>query len=363
MQFVYRYARLPRDHELLSNIDSAASRLHDKLQNLDVASLPISDYNERYLGNKLKGLPNTLRELSFALSWAIASSDIPVDELVLLDYGGGSGTMSLLAKELNMGAVIYNDIYDVSCRDARVIAESIGNQADYYVQGDIDDVMSFLRRESISCTTIVSSDVIEHIYDIEGFLRKLRALSDGSLGAFMSSDANMLHPLKNRSLMRMQVEAEYKRRDKRWGHKERDCLRAYSDVREEMIRGQGKGLTEHDIQQLVAATRGMMERDIKDWVDRYVAMGELPPEPNHATNTCDPYTGNWAEHLMDPYLLRDILSEEGFQVEVLGGYYGRPRSAVKRIVADSLNLAIHAFRRQGIRIAPFFALCARRDRP
>lgn len=41
---------------------------------------------------------------------------------VFVDYGAGTGIMSLLAREMGFGAVLYVDIYDVSCRDAELIA-------------------------------------------------------------------------------------------------------------------------------------------------------------------------------------------------------------------------------------------------
>ncbi|MBA7485996.1 hypothetical protein ES707_21548 [subsurface metagenome] len=67
--------------------------------------------------------------------------------MFFLDYGSGSGMLYLLAKQLGIGTVVYNDIYDVSCHDAKIIAKSIGNEADYYVQGNIDDVIIFFRKK------------------------------------------------------------------------------------------------------------------------------------------------------------------------------------------------------------------------
>ena len=39
--------------------------------------------------------------------------------MVLIDYAGGVGDLSLLAKELGIGTVIYNDISDELAKDAR----------------------------------------------------------------------------------------------------------------------------------------------------------------------------------------------------------------------------------------------------
>jgi hypothetical protein len=286
---------------------------------------------------------------------------VKLNKFVFLDYGGGSGILSLLAKEFKIGTVIYNDIYDVSCKDAKVIGESIGNQADYYVQGDINDVINFLRKNSISCNAIASYNVIEHIYDIKGFLKKLHALSDEMLSVVMTTEANIFNPLIRKSIMKKQIEKEYKDREKKWGHKERDCLKAYLKVREEMILKYAPDLNKKEIEYLAKATRGMIEADIKKCVNEYLETGLFPKEPSHPTNTCDPYTGNWEERLMDPYQLKDILSKTGFRAEVLSGCYGRAENIIKRILAIFLDLTVYIFKKQGIRIAPFFTVYGQRS--
>lgn len=361
MEFIYNYARLPKDRELLMNINSAARRLFNKLKYLDTDSLDISDYTKRYLGDHLRNIHSVLQKYSYILSWSVACAAGSINEFVFLDYGGGPGMLSLLAKEFKIGTVIYNDIYDVSCKDAKVIGESIGNQADYYIHGDIDDVGSFLRTNSISCNAIASCDVIEHIYDIESFLKKLHALSGGLSIVVMSSGANIFNPLIRKSIMTKQLQIEYKNREKEWGHKERDCPRAYLKVREEMIIKHAQNLTKKEVEQLARATRGMMEPDIKKCVDGYLKTGRFPQELSHPTNTCDPYIGNWAERLMDPYHLKDILSKSGFKAEIFSGYYGRPKNIIKRLLGNFLNLAIYISKKQGIRVAPFFTVYGKRD--
>ena len=139
MEFMYKYG-LPDNQQLLLDVNSAANRLAVKMKNLDMEEFDISTLNKWYFGNKLENVVSNLKIYSYLLSWSLAKLDISVNKCVFIDYGGGSGMLSLLAKELGVGTVIYNDIYDVCCRDAKIIAESIGNKADYYVQGDIKDL-------------------------------------------------------------------------------------------------------------------------------------------------------------------------------------------------------------------------------
>lgn len=360
MEFIYKYARLPKDRELLTNINFAANSLFDKLRTLDVNSLDISDYNKRYFGTKLGRLTSSLQLYSYILSWSLAKSDVALNRFVFLDYGGGSGMLSLLAKESKIGTVIYNDIYDLSCKDAKVIGESIRNQADYYVKGDIDDVIDFLTKNRINCNAVASYDVIEHIYNIKYFLRRLNKLSNHSLTIFMSSGANIFNWRIRKSIMRRQYEAEHCVREKKFGHKERDTTRAYLEIRREIILNHTDKLSQNEVEKLAIATRGMILPDIQKCVDRYLKTGQIPKELDHPTNTCDPYTGNWMEHLMYPLYLQRVLSQEGFEVQILSGFYGTKKNFVKRTIGKVLNIYISTFQKSGIRVAPFFSIYARK---
>ena len=364
MKFIYKYARLPKDQKLLRNIDSAANGLSSKLKGLNIDTLNISDYTKKYLKSKLFSLTTNLQLYSYILAWALAESEVKFNEFVFLDYGGGTGVLSLLAKELGIDTVIYNDIYDVSCRDAHQIAESVGNVADHYVKGDIDDLFSFLRKNNLTCNAIASYDVIEHIYDIELFFEKIPSLSNSSLSVVMASGANIFNPIIRKRLVKKQLKIEYKDREKQFGQKERDTLRSYLNVRNDMVlkytQDLNKTLTKNEIEQLSRRTRGKIEADIQKSVDEYLTTGKFPPEPKHPTNTCDPYTGNWAEHLINPYSLEKILTKKGFKFWILGGYYGRPKNALKRFLGEGFNKFISGFKKQGLKIAPFYTIYGKR---
>jgi len=270
--------------------------------------------------------------------------------------------LSLLARQLGIGTVIYNDLYDVSCHDAQRIGESTGNRAHHYIHGDIDDVLGFLRTSGLNCNAVASIHVIEHVYDIKSLFRKVTYTSRDSLVVVMSSGANMFNRRTARRLMKLHYEHEHHDRDKKRGHKERDTLRAFLSVRRDIISRCSEGLTADEIESLAIKTRGMIDGDIRKCVRRYTEKKEFPRELGHPTNTCDPYTGNWAEHLMDPHILRDILSREGFRAEVMPGYYsGRYGSGVKQFLTKCANLGIRMSKWAGMRIGPFFTVYGKRE--
>lgn len=362
MKFHYKNALLP-DDRVVKDINAAAGRLHDKLSKLDIEELDISDQNRGYLRNHFENIRFTLQTYSYLLSWSVAHSGVPHDEFVFIDYGGGCGILSLLAKELGLGTVIYCDIYEPSCRDARVLGQTLADEADYYVHGDIDELKGFLRANSMACDAIASYDVIEHIYDIESFLVKLSDLSEGPFNVVMSSSANARNRRRARSLTKFHITAEYEGRERKSWYKESYCTRPYVEVRKEIISGHAPRLSNPQVERLVQATRGLIESDIKQVVDEYVKTGEICREPDHPTNTCNPYDGNWVERLMDANHLKDVLSKQGFKVKVLSGYYGSQNNRLREFAAVLLNCLISLLKEKGLFLARFYTIYARKPGP
>ena len=266
----------------------------------------------------------------------------------------------MFAKEYGINTVIYNDIYKTSCRDARIIARTLGNEAEYYVHGDIDTLINFVKTESLYSTALVSYDVIEHIYNLEAFLTNLKDLSPSPFVAVMASGANPMNPVKRRHLMRHHMNREYKNQEEKWGHKERDSLKAYFNTRKEIISDYAPILSNAEKYQLALVTRGLIEPEIKNCVEEYLKSGKVDRRPDHPTNTCDPYTGNWAERLIDINHMRRVLWDAGFEVSVISGYYGGSNSILKRFVGNILNILISMHRANGLIFAPFFVIHAKK---
>lgn len=360
MEYMFKFCNLPDDKSTIKMVNEAASRLHHKLEEIDLETLDISDYNKRYFGSLVGNLQSNLQKYAYILVWSITKIDVPLNKLVFLDYGGGSGMLSLLAKECNIGTVIYNDIYDVSARDAESIGKAIGDQADYYIPGDIDEIIDFLKKKSINCNAIANYDVIEHVYNIEEFLKKMSLISNNNLRVFFSSGANPYNPFIRRKLVKNHHRCELLDREQVFGRKERDPLESYSKIRRRLIKNLNLDLSEDQVAYLVTATRGLIEYDIKKAVNEFSTSGTITLKqkyPQYPSNTCDPYTGNWAEHLMDVYQLRNVLQNENFQADIWCGYYGDSNTLLKCLAARSLNLLIKSSGRHGLVFSPFFTLC------
>ena len=362
MKYLYKRAVYPENTDVLSGVNKAAERLEGKLRKVDLTSLPVSDYTKKYLGYQIKDLSAVLQRYAYIVIWSLGKRPASLKELVFTDYGGGPSVMWMLAKELGMGTVIYNDIYEVSCHDAGVVGEAIGIGADHYVRGDVDDLKTYLDAHAVTCRVVASYDVIEHVYDVEAFLKKLCRLSEGPLRLVMASGANASNPWIRKKIVKQHREMEHQDREAQWGHKERDCLKAYHVARKDIISAHAGNLSPEEADHLARATRGLMAPDIRKRVDRYLRTGERPPMPAHPTNTCDPYTGNWAEHLMEMAPLIRCLSEEGFQTKLLSGYYPDASNDFrKKGLAHVVNPLITLLGSKGRMLAPFHTLVGERD--
>lgn len=360
MKYTYSYAISPARPALRAELEGAAQRLATNLRGLNVADLGISEYQQRYLGDTFRILIDTLQTINYLLGYSLAHKDSSLKDFVLVDHGGGVGLLSLLAREAGVGTVIYNDIYDVSCRDAQTIAKALSLEADAYVHGDIDELLAFLQARGLSVDAIVSNNVIEHIYDIETFMQKLRLLSQDALAVVFASSANAHNPRVVRKVRKMHLEHEYADRSKVWGHKERDTLKGYLHARREIIAAHDPSLDHEVVEWLAKATRGLTKDDILRCVEEYKSTRSISYRPDHPTNTCDPYTGNWCERLMDTEHLKALLSQEGFDARILCGYYGSSGPVPKRLRKGILNVMLLASRNKSLLLAPYYVVYARK---
>ena len=333
----------------------AVRRLRRKLFALDVAVLDISKYSKEYLvasrangAAQLNVFADILAEtLKGRLTWGDAT---------IVDYGGGNGLIALLAREAGIGGVIYNDIFEGSCTDARTIAGKLGLQADDYVPGDLEDLIRYLGDKAITVHGLCSYDVIEHVYAIEPFLREMPRVTKGPLRIVMASAANDRNPRIRRRLMEVQRRVEH---EDGVGLEGRDSLRAYRAMRADIITRYAPELDGADVTTLADETRGLTEPGIRKAVDRFREAGTHPATLAHPTNTCDPITGNWAEHLMDPFALAAELSRAGMRASVEPGRYGFYQG-LRGAIALPLNLLIAVLGERGLMLAPHYVLIGER---
>ena len=329
-----------------------------KLQKVNPDTLILSDYY-RYYVKRVSWLSFEIQKYSYILWLALRDID-DYRNIVLVDYGGGAGLLSLLAKEIGIKTVVYDDIDNNTCRDAQVIGKGVGIPADYYNCGDIDDLIDFLSANNLDCDVLVSYDVLEHIYDIESYLRKLKFLSKRSLRLVMCSGANQYNPYIKHSIVKLQNKLEYHGRIGEIVTRENDCRKSFYESRIDIIRNNSPQLDNKTLALLAQRTRGMRVDDILNVISNHKTYNAIPVGIEHQSNTCDPYSGNWEEHLMDPYNLKSILKAEGFQVKLLSGLWFSGNKIYRRVLANILNIPIRISKNNDrmLPISPFYIIYA-----
>lgn len=338
---------------LLEAIDKAAQELENRLHELNLDALQISDYNKRYLGQYLANLDPVLRRYAFVLAWGLADdSEAPIGSS-LLDYGGGTGFLCLLAKSAGVEKVLYSDYYSVSCRDAQLLGRELGLEADVYIHGEMQEVLDYVQQRKLSVDVVANNDVIEHIYDMESFLAQTPRLSSRGLRLAFATGANAANPRLALKLMKLQWLREHRDRQPEFGNKQMDTLRGYRSLRKEIIQELQPHLPQADVAKLAALTRGRNRRDIEMAVREFLNSGLEPKPPLHPTNTCDPISSSWAEHLMNPWWILANLRKAGFDSRVVPGPYGWRRDPKMRVAARLLDLGIKNLGLPGIALSPY----------
>lgn len=341
-----------------SHIDSASQRVREKLSALNLKETGISEYNQKYMGQYITNYPFYYGLYKQLFLIAVNELKLPIEKSVFVDYGGGCGILSLLAKEIGFQRVVYNDIYDVSLNDAKLISEAINIRIDNFVLGDINELVDAITQEQLKPNLICSFDVLEHIYNLEEWFSSLSKIGNSFSLVFMTS-ANSYNPFIRKRLMKVQRKAEYEETTEYWGMKKRDTRISFLLARKKIINDVLPNTDEESLNLLAKQTRGLNQKDIIKVIEEYKATSSISYTIKHPTNTCDPYTGNWSENLINIPSLKSLLNKLGFKTEVVGGLYSHSNNRKLNIAKDILNLIIRRNSKLSLYLSPVYILKAK----
>jgi len=123
-------------------------------------------------------LRSAIERAAQTFAWALPDNETPFSDLTLIALNDGFGILSLIARECNIGTIVYVNPDDTLCDDARAIGRATGNRADHYIYGDIEDVHFYIKRIGIECDVFVSRDGIGNSTEPELFFDTLFDISD-----------------------------------------------------------------------------------------------------------------------------------------------------------------------------------------
>jgi hypothetical protein len=294
--------------------------LSQQLRQIDYRSLPISDYSRDYILRLLPVLDYYLDICNQALDHLLPAtrSQLPA---TLIDYGGGHGFMSLLAKRRGIRRVIYVDYNPQAAETVTALSHLLGQGPDVILTGDQDTLRDWCREHQVVPDALVGIDVIEHIYRLDLFFDGLKALNPHMAMVF-STASTPFNPWVKRRLRR------FMERDEQ-GH---DGKPGFYQLRRDFIAQSRPDLLPQELDRLARQTRGLAFQDINSQFSILNSQFSIP-------NTCDPRTGSWTERILPIEDYRRYARP--CRVTYAKGFYNRHHQGLKGLAARTLNLLLH----------------------
>ncbi|MDR0748945.1 MAG: class I SAM-dependent methyltransferase, partial [Tannerellaceae bacterium] len=324
-----------------SELTKASRALAARLQQVACDALPISDYNKRYIRRIYPALPYYLEIYADCIYKGILSAGIPASEITLIDYGGGSGFLSLLAKEAGIKQVVYIDLNPLSVETVSVLAQQLGIGPDIILQGDSDGLVKECQARQLTPQLLIGADLIEHVYDLERFFQHFRQINP-EMHLLFTTASTPYNPLVKRRLHKFMEDCE----------QGKAVTPGYYMRRKNFIKETYPALTEEQVEAWSQCTRGLTYGDIA----KTIALNH-PPVPEDKYNTCDPETGNWAERILPIRYYRDLLELYGYELTIQKGFYNvRRKSAPASFLFRFANALIRRSGPLGFVLSPYILL-------
>ncbi len=307
------------------------------IRKIDFSTMDISEYNLAYINRLLPHLDYYFKIYENAIRYFFEKEN-PAGYVV--DFGGGHGFLSLLLKQLGQ-QVIYCDLNPLSVQTITLMKEKLGFGPDFIVEGSSAELLLFCRENKLLPEYLVSTDLIEHVYDLDTFFADLYKLNP-SLKMVFTTGSNPSNLYKAAQLRK---------------HMIRDEKMTYLPARKEFIIQNYPDISLLEAEKLATKTRGLTFADIRNYIEEYLQTGNLPERNIDSYNTCDPSSGNWTERILSLKEYRKILDKNHFQVCFKNGFYNDIRQkTVASIVTKVVNLYIRYSGIFGRMLAPYILL-------
>lgn len=324
--------------KLSGQLQQCSEELYSKLHQLQVDELGMPESCLTYFkGSHFKRLFFSIQTSAHLLYKAISLKGKEPEQIVIMDYGAGVGTLYTLAKMIGCKQVIYNDHLPEWKQSAQLIAEAIGVQVDHYFVGDIGPTLEELKSRNIQCDVITSRNVIEHIYQLDHFYSQVYQSQPKAL-VYCSTTANHKNPAS---------QIKHKRWHKKWEF-------YYVTQRKEIIKQFVPELSDTEHTQLAKITRGLAKTQILEKVKYYQETKQFPTAINCGSNTCDPTNGVWAEHMLTFNEYRKLIGENKYKISFAPGFWDTHyNNGLINLVGKMLNIFIGSSSALGFTVAPF----------
>lgn len=293
----------------------------EQIQQIDFQRLPVSDYSRRYIQRMLPDLDYYLDIYGRCLDRMAEMLGKPLAETVMVDYGGGHGFLSCLAKRRGVGQVIYIDYNPQAVETVKAVSHELGYGPDAVLQGDAAALLAYVQTSGCRPDMLLGMDVIEHIYRLPDFFASLHVMNP-DLQMLFTTGSTPCNPHVVKRLRRVMVLDEE-------GHNGQPGFYA---LRRQAIAQHFPQLSSPELDAWAACTRGLNFQDALLAVER-----QVPNVMSDAYNTCDPATGSWTERILPIADYQAMVRDYGWKVSVQNGFYNTYLSGAKALPSRMLN--------------------------
>ncbi len=313
------------------------------IRKIDYSQLDISEYNLNYINRILLHIDFYFKIYENSLSYLI-SQEVP--EGYIIDFGGGHGFLSLFLKKLGLN-VIYCDLNPLSVKTVTLLKEKTGFGPDIIIEGSSPELLSFCKANNIIPPYLISTDLIEHVYNLDTFFADLYALN-ADISMVFTTGSNPLNFLKSKRLRKDMIKED---------------RTVYFTERKKFLQEKYPEISPPEIDEIATKTRGLIYKDIIQYMDRYIKTGKHAIVEIDQYNTCDPATGNWSERILSLKQYRTILKKNHFCVAFKSGFYNDNRNNfISSWIARIMNFLIRYSGKTGMMFAPLILLIIKKER-
>ncbi len=328
-------------------INESCNELYAKINSLDVEQLPLEPFYKWYFNKCHKNRPIFSLKTSAKLLYdGLVATQKPLQEVVVMDYGAGLGTLYILAKMIGVKKIIYNDLLPEFASPAIAIDKIFGIIMDEYIIGDTISTCEQLQQKNIVCDLIVSRNVLEHIYDLGTYFKTIYQYQPSAI-LYNSTTANWRNPAAH--IQHVLIH----------GRSREVILNKKLEIANKLIDASPKQKSISNIQKKALAERLLQYggAEFTAAIENFIATNEMPIAKNDYTNVCDE-TGNWAEHLVPYSGYRKYASQ--YNITFRPGFWDTNySSSLKTILGKTLNFFTQLLGDNGVLLSSFVYVIAR----
>jgi 2-polyprenyl-3-methyl-5-hydroxy-6-metoxy-1,4-benzoquinol methylase len=265
----------------------------------------------------------------------------------ILEVGCGFGWEAVAISMIGNNQVLATDILTSMIETVNECLASINRmQTKLDVTTLVGDICT-MKLEPGSFDGIYCSEAIEHVRSLDMMFDNCHTLLKPGRRLLIVNDSNRFNTSVRSATFQM-----WKERDSSWEHAEflktvrpvehRDA-KPYAVMREEIIRRTNPDIATDVCAQIVAATAGLSEPQIIETTRNY-RPGTLLPTPPPFSWCRNPVTGEYAERLLDPFEIAEMLRKRGFKAQILHAFRRFPFRLLNAIAFRPLNVGLFNLR-------------------